>query len=203
MSDEAPYLPRPDAPAPKTKTNGRRTLLLWLILILGCVAIYWLVEPSPGHHRAPPPPREDEGSWGFVTWLITGTIAASLGWCVLWVRRMNAVSPFINDAVKRLQKGEVDEAERAFEDLARRYRWPGAVVTMIRFNRASCAVRRGDFARAIALYEQVFKWFGWGARAVRQGTYVELPACGHFPTLEYPDDSTALITAWLRGIDGA
>ena len=113
MSDEAPYLPRPDAPAPKTKTNGRRTLLLWLILILGCVAIYWLVEPSPGHHRAPPPPREDEGSWGFVTWLITGTIAASLGWCVLWVRRMNAVSPSVTVTTSKPSSRRIRSGGRA------------------------------------------------------------------------------------------
>lgn len=38
------------------------------------------------------------------------------------------------------------------------------------------------------------------ARAVKNGSYVELPDCGHFPTLEYPVESTALIGAWLSSL---
>jgi pimeloyl-ACP methyl ester carboxylesterase len=39
------------------------------------------------------------------------------------------------------------------------------------------------------------------AEAVQYGSYVELPDCGHFPTLEYPDDATAAISGWLDDID--
>jgi pimeloyl-ACP methyl ester carboxylesterase len=39
------------------------------------------------------------------------------------------------------------------------------------------------------------------AEAVQYGSYVELPACGHFPTLEYPDDATEAIAMWLDDID--
>lgn len=35
------------------------------------------------------------------------------------------------------------------------------------------------------------------ASSVRQGRYVELPACGHFPSLEYPNETTTALTAWL------
>jgi pimeloyl-ACP methyl ester carboxylesterase len=35
------------------------------------------------------------------------------------------------------------------------------------------------------------------AQTVLNGTYVELPDCGHFPTLEYPDETAAAITTWL------
>jgi pimeloyl-ACP methyl ester carboxylesterase len=35
------------------------------------------------------------------------------------------------------------------------------------------------------------------AEAVQEGSYVELPECGHFPTLEYPDQSTEAILNWL------
>jgi pimeloyl-ACP methyl ester carboxylesterase len=27
---------------------------------------------------------------------------------------------------------------------------------------------------------------------------VELPECGHFPTLEYPDESAAALERWLQ-----
>jgi pimeloyl-ACP methyl ester carboxylesterase len=39
------------------------------------------------------------------------------------------------------------------------------------------------------------------AEAVQMGSYVELPDCGHFPTLEYPDESTEAIALWLEDID--
>jgi pimeloyl-ACP methyl ester carboxylesterase len=35
------------------------------------------------------------------------------------------------------------------------------------------------------------------AEAVQEGSYVELPDCGHFPTLEYPDEATEAILNWL------
>lgn len=34
--------------------------------------------------------------------------------------------------------------------------------------------------------------------AVGQGRYVELADCGHFPTLEYPDESAAALVHWLK-----
>jgi pimeloyl-ACP methyl ester carboxylesterase len=39
------------------------------------------------------------------------------------------------------------------------------------------------------------------AEAVQYGSYVELPACGHVPTLEYPDEATQAIAMWLDDID--
>ncbi len=38
------------------------------------------------------------------------------------------------------------------------------------------------------------------AQAVQQGTLVALPDCGHFPTLEYPEKSTAAIEKWLTPV---
>jgi pimeloyl-ACP methyl ester carboxylesterase len=37
------------------------------------------------------------------------------------------------------------------------------------------------------------------AEAVQDGSFVALPGCGHFPTLEYPDQATAAIKDWLAG----
>jgi pimeloyl-ACP methyl ester carboxylesterase len=34
--------------------------------------------------------------------------------------------------------------------------------------------------------------------AIARGRYVELADCGHFPTLEYPEESAAAITHWLQ-----
>jgi pimeloyl-ACP methyl ester carboxylesterase len=39
------------------------------------------------------------------------------------------------------------------------------------------------------------------AEAVQYGSYVELPNCGHFPTLEYPAQATEAIAGWLDDID--
>jgi pimeloyl-ACP methyl ester carboxylesterase len=36
------------------------------------------------------------------------------------------------------------------------------------------------------------------AETVQDGSYVELPDCGHVPTLEYPDQATAAIALWLE-----
>lgn len=35
------------------------------------------------------------------------------------------------------------------------------------------------------------------AAGVRSGRYLELPACGHFPSLEYPDETTIALAGWL------
>jgi pimeloyl-ACP methyl ester carboxylesterase len=39
------------------------------------------------------------------------------------------------------------------------------------------------------------------AEAVQEGSYVELPECGHFPTLEYPDESNDAILNWLDEVE--
>ncbi len=39
------------------------------------------------------------------------------------------------------------------------------------------------------------------AETVQYGSYVELPDCGHFPTLEYPEEATEAIAMWLDDID--
>jgi pimeloyl-ACP methyl ester carboxylesterase len=36
------------------------------------------------------------------------------------------------------------------------------------------------------------------AELVQDGSYVEFPSCGHFPTLEYPEKATEAIVAWLE-----
>jgi pimeloyl-ACP methyl ester carboxylesterase len=38
----------------------------------------------------------------------------------------------------------------------------------------------------------------WLAEMVQDGSYVELPGCGHFPTLEYPEKTTEATVAWLE-----
>jgi pimeloyl-ACP methyl ester carboxylesterase len=39
------------------------------------------------------------------------------------------------------------------------------------------------------------------AEAVQMGSYVEIANCGHFPTLEYPDEATEAIALWLEDIE--
>lgn len=39
------------------------------------------------------------------------------------------------------------------------------------------------------------------AEAVDIGSFIEFPNCGHFPTLEYPDEATEAIAMWLEDID--
>jgi pimeloyl-ACP methyl ester carboxylesterase len=39
------------------------------------------------------------------------------------------------------------------------------------------------------------------AEAVDMGSFIEFPNCGHFPTLEYPDEATEAIAMWLEDID--
>ena len=34
--------------------------------------------------------------------------------------------------------------------------------------------------------------------AVQRGRYVELADCGHFPTLEYPDETASAVSHWMR-----
>jgi pimeloyl-ACP methyl ester carboxylesterase len=36
------------------------------------------------------------------------------------------------------------------------------------------------------------------AAAIHRGSYVELPDCGHFPSLEYPQETAAAIARWMQ-----
>jgi pimeloyl-ACP methyl ester carboxylesterase len=38
------------------------------------------------------------------------------------------------------------------------------------------------------------------AAGVKNGHYAELAECGHFPTLEYPEEATRVLSAWLKDI---
>lgn len=39
------------------------------------------------------------------------------------------------------------------------------------------------------------------AEAVQMGSFVEISGCGHFPTLEYPEEATEAIALWLEDIE--
>lgn len=172
---EGPYLPRPEAPQPAPQANGKRTLILWGVLILIFVAIYQLVSANaPAHAR---PEAEPADGWSALSLMGPGVVFAVIAWCVLWVRRVNAVQPRMNEAIAKLRDGDTDGSDRILDELAARYRWPGTVVVMIAFNRASGAARRGDFARAIALYERAFPRVIWNRRQIRHAIAVEVAWC--------------------------
>ena len=35
---------------------------------------------------------------------------------------------------------------------------------------------------------------------VQKGRYVELAECGHFPTLEYPEETASAISHWMQDV---
>jgi pimeloyl-ACP methyl ester carboxylesterase len=125
---------------------------------------------------------------------------------------------------ERIRSGEKDEVLREMGDISSHMDGPNgpatrqAFIDMGRDFDTAALARQSD-----ALIHRTDKWarvgeiscpslFLWGvhdqfspaadgarlAELVQDGSYVELPDCGHFPTLEYPEKATEVIVAWLE-----
>jgi hypothetical protein len=113
-SEPLPFLPEPEPVTPPTppKKSGRKTLVLWVILIMMFLAIWQFLAPEPGTGKPPAPvaPPCEPASWWVTTapWL---AIAVCLFFAVRWFLRAYGQSLEFNVAQ---EPGRVAVAERRF-----------------------------------------------------------------------------------------
>lgn len=125
---------------------------------------------------------------------------------------------------QRIRSGEKDEVLREMGDMISHMDGPDGPATRQAFMDMGRDFDVAELARqSDALAQRSDKWarigeiscpslFLWGAddrfspaadgarmaELVEDGSFVELPDCGHFPTLEYPGKASAAIVAWLQ-----
>jgi hypothetical protein len=78
MPTEArPFLPEPDPPEPPKKSNAKRTLLLWVLLIFIFLAIWQFLSPAstpPSHASEPRMCPCDDAGWTSSAWYSLPTV---------------------------------------------------------------------------------------------------------------------------------
>lgn len=125
---------------------------------------------------------------------------------------------------ERLRGGEFDKVVTEMADIISHLPGPNgaatreAFIAMCKTQGSALMARQSDaLAKRIDLWPRLPEitcpaLMLWGAHdrfspaadglrlssAMGQGRYVELADCGHFPTLEYPDESAATLVHWLK-----
>jgi pimeloyl-ACP methyl ester carboxylesterase len=125
---------------------------------------------------------------------------------------------------ERIRSGEKDQVLREMADIISHMNGPNGPATRQAFIEMGRDFDTAQLARqSDALAQRADKWakvgeiscpslFLWGvndqfspaadgarlAEMAQDGSYVELPDCGHFPTLEYPERTTEAIMVWLE-----
>lgn len=156
MDANAPYLPPIEPTDNKpTKRHGKRTVFLWLLLILMFVAIYQLFSgPGPGHHdhlahAAPPPPRDDSGSNALIGMLPAIGIVL-LFVLFLWRQLRGGAKLYgrLEPGYLALADGDLGGAAAVFSSVAQQYRKQATYAGVARLSLSTTLMRQGELARA-------------------------------------------------------
>src|SRR5262249_22249222 len=138
----------------KRLSQPRKTLILWLLLIVMFLAIYHLFHsraPARGHARP-----GSSASWPF-TWTTIVPVVLVGGLMFLAFRRRTRFNRENAEGVALLNKGAVNRAAEIFEGLVTRYRWPRDLRSTARFNAGIAQLRLGQLARARELLTPIAK----------------------------------------------
>jgi hypothetical protein len=180
-----------DPPTPPKSgglTQGQKTAILWLVLIMMVVSIYQIfTPPHPAH--GPQPERDWTGPLS-----ILPLAALIIGWFV-WVGRRTARFNRENgEGIALLNKGASAQAAAAFEALVPRYKKRN-LRTVARHNAGVARLREGKLDRAIELLTLVVN--DKQAPNLKASAAIELAsACALAGRLEEAD-------TWLATAEGA
>ncbi|HEY2748065.1 MAG TPA: hypothetical protein VGL86_25755 [Polyangia bacterium] len=154
MDANAPYLPaaEPSDNAPATKKSARKTLALWILLIIMFVAIYqFLSPPAPHHHvhHAPPPP-DDAWHGALVSFL---PALAVIGLFIWFLRRQFRGGTKLNARLEpghlALADGDLGRAADVFAAVAREYRKQTTYAAVAKLSLSTALMRAGELPKAI------------------------------------------------------
>lgn len=118
MSNHArPYLPEPQVtPAPTPKGNAKKTLVLWIVLIVMFLAIWQFLSPSPGETSATPQLPPCESSWS--PWMTVVMLTPLGGFIAFWMWFLRTYQQSIDYAIMQ-EPGRIALAERRYADAAK------------------------------------------------------------------------------------
>jgi hypothetical protein len=172
MNADAPFLP-PVEPADNPKIF-KKSILLWLLLILFFVSLYQLFSgpPAKPHHRmdaqevvAPPPPRPSApendfvmllvGSWLPMLAMIGIFYGGVLGFARRQLRAHGKLTAQLEPGHLALADGNVAGAVKMFEAAAHKLRGQRPYAGMARLALADARMQQGDFDAALKVLQQV------------------------------------------------
>jgi len=153
MDPNAPYLPPvepTDNPPAAKKRSARKTIVLWIVLIVMFIAIYQFTAPTPHARHAAPEPRTDPWSsflYGFLPAL--GLIAL----VILFLRRQLLGGSKLNAKLEpgnlALADGDLGRAADIFGGLAHEYRKQTTYAAVARLSLATALMRQGELGKAV------------------------------------------------------
>nr|AYM54442.1 hypothetical protein [Phaselicystis flava] len=138
------------APVKKKASGGGKTLVLWVLLILGFLAIWQFLSPDRPAGHAPPvsaPAVEETSAWITVipSLFVLGVCTAFVAWA-MW--RSQKSTNALTAAMTRIALGDEAGGEQALVELAGRNEASTAASAHAQL--AALAERRGDLAAALA-----------------------------------------------------
>ena len=154
MDANAPYLPTADAKDnPPAKRNARKTILLWLLLILMFVSIYQLLV-GPTHRHGPTPmttttPCSSTGEIVFWPTMVSlGVIAMVLFAFMRQFRGGARLNAKLEPGLIALADGDLGHAAQVFTTVAHEYRKQALYSAVAKLSLATTLMRQGELAKA-------------------------------------------------------
>jgi hypothetical protein len=187
MSIEPPATDTDNAPPPK-QPSAKRTLLLWLALIVMFIVIYQVFDDgSP--HDGPPPFWTRIGVFDLIPWLLLATLVGWFSWNLRSSARYYRV---MGPGLRALAQRRLVEAETelvAAAATAGKAPWAGPLA---HYNLALVRIQRGALATAEESLATVERWAGLAHGSdLRVLAAIEL---GHVHALR---GNTALARRWV------
>jgi len=168
------WLPSPPPP-PQKPRSGRRTLILWVVLLVFFIALYNLFQPS-GPTR--PDRLAEPATIGFGWWamIAAGLVGAALPAALLWWQfsRGRSFNALQAPALEQLGDGNYARAADMFGEVARSFRGRLNYHAVAAFNQGYALVRAGDSAAAAGVLIGVERTPSLGTSGVRELAAFEL-----------------------------
>jgi hypothetical protein len=167
--DWLPHEPPAPEPAP---TSVRKTVVIWLILIVMFIAIFMLMNAND------PSPVERSGYSG---WWIGVGIAATVGVVILLLVWVAGGTKQFNEraapGLAAIAEGNFTQAAQLFEQLAKRYRAKPNFAAVAHYNRGYALMLSGDTAAAVGVLLGVERTPKLAAGGVRRLAATQIARC--------------------------
>jgi hypothetical protein len=168
---DAPFLPKTGFRRFFPLTPVKRSLVLWVLLIVLFLAIWQVITPGTSGSM-PPVTRPSDSSEFWRDSLVSllpalGVAGLFVGIFFFSIRRMWAFNAASASAQKALGEGDYARAVAEYEAIEKRYRWPSSLRSIGNFNLAVALMHRGDLANALERFAEVERKAPWSIAGLR------------------------------------
>ncbi len=161
---DQPYLPPPEADnAAPPSGKPRRTLALWVALIIMMIVIYQVVAPAAGHVTAPLPPCAEASHLGssLATWgMSLLLIFIFIFFIRMQLRGGSKFNLLQEPGLVSLAEGQLERATAVFREVMVKYQRQSSYAAVARYNLATTLLRQGNLSGAVEEAARVEKGAG-------------------------------------------